>query len=48
MIPQKAFLLAGGLGERLRPLTLSMPKCLVPVGGRPLLGYWLDCSRTRA
>jgi mannose-1-phosphate guanylyltransferase len=38
----KAFLLAGGLGERLRPLTLTMPKCLVPVNGAPLLDYWLD------
>jgi mannose-1-phosphate guanylyltransferase len=38
----KAFLLAGGLGERLRPLTLSMPKCLVPINGVPLLDIWLD------
>jgi mannose-1-phosphate guanylyltransferase len=38
----RAFLLAGGLGERLRPLTLTTPKCLVPVNGRPLLAYWLD------
>jgi len=38
----KAFLLAGGRGERLRPLTLSIPKCLVPVNGAPLLGIWLD------
>jgi mannose-1-phosphate guanylyltransferase len=37
----KVFLLAAGLGTRLRPLTESMPKCLVPIGGRPLLGYWL-------
>lgn len=42
----KAFLLAGGLGERLRPLTRSMPKCLVPIDGVPLLAYWLDlCAR---
>jgi mannose-1-phosphate guanylyltransferase len=42
----KAFLLAGGLGERLRPLTLSMPKCLVPINGTPLLAYWLElCAR---
>ncbi|MEZ5317443.1 MAG: nucleotidyltransferase family protein [Vicinamibacterales bacterium] len=41
----KAFLLAGGRGERLRPLTLSLPKCLVPVGGRPLLAIWLDLCR---
>ena len=38
----KAFLLAGGLGERLRPLTLTMPKCLVPINGVPLLDIWLD------
>jgi mannose-1-phosphate guanylyltransferase len=42
----KAFLLAGGLGERLRPLTLRMPKCLVPVRGMPLLEIWLRlCER---
>lgn len=39
---ERAFLLAGGRGERLRPLTLSMPKCLVPINGTPLLAIWLD------
>lgn len=30
-------LMAGGLGKRLRPLTETMPKPMLPVGGRPLL-----------
>ena len=43
----KAFLLAGGHGTRLRPLTDSVPKCLVPIRGRPLLDIWLElCARS--
>jgi mannose-1-phosphate guanylyltransferase len=38
----KALLLAGGLGTRLRPLTFTVPKCLVPIKGQPLLKLWLD------
>ena len=42
----KAFLLAGGLGERLRPLTLTIPKCMVPICGVPILDIWLGlCER---
>jgi len=37
----KAFLLAAGLGSRLRPFTNIWPKCLMPINGYPLLGYWL-------
>jgi mannose-1-phosphate guanylyltransferase len=38
----KVLLLAGGLGTRLRPITDALPKCLVPIAGRPLLDYWFD------
>lgn len=35
----QAVILAGGLGTRLRPLTLDVPKPMVPVRGRPYLEY---------
>jgi histidinol-phosphate phosphatase family protein len=38
----KALLLAAGLGTRLRPLTNSVPKCLIPIAGRPLLDIWIQ------
>jgi len=38
----KAFLLAAGLGTRLRPITDRIPKCLVPICQKPLLGWWID------
>jgi len=38
----KAFLLAAGLGTRLRPITDSTPKCMLRIGDRPLLDIWLD------
>ena len=41
----KAFLLAAGHGTRLRPLTDSVPKCLVPIRNRPLLDIWLELLR---
>ena len=38
----KAFLLAAGRGERLRPLTDFVPKCLLRIDGQPLLQIWLE------
>ncbi|HYL86764.1 MAG TPA: nucleotidyltransferase family protein [Candidatus Angelobacter sp.] len=36
----KAFLLAGGLGTRLKPLTDGTAKCLLPIQGTPMLKIW--------
>jgi len=41
----KAFLLAGGHGTRLKPLTDNIPKCLLPVCGTPMLQIWFDLCR---
>ncbi len=37
-----ALILAGGKGERLRPLTDSLPKPMVPVCGKPILEYQVE------
>lgn len=37
--------MAGGLGTRLRPLTLTTPKPLLPVAGRPMVEHVLDLAR---
>ena len=38
----KAVILAGGYGTRLRPLTLSTPKAMIPLVNRPVIDYILD------
>ena len=40
--PIKAIILAAGEGKRLRPLTLSVPKCLVKIEQKSLLQIWLE------
>jgi mannose-1-phosphate guanylyltransferase len=42
MPPCRAFLLAAGMGTRLKPLTNKIPKCLLPIGDKPLLQIWLE------
>lgn len=39
ILPVTAVLMAGGKGERLRPLTLTTPKPLLPIGGKPIIDY---------
>lgn len=38
-VPVDAVLMAGGRGERLRPMTLTRPKPLLEVGGKPIIDY---------
>lgn len=38
----KALLLSAGIGSRLRPITDTIPKCLVEIDKKPLLEYWIE------
>lgn len=44
-VAPKAVILGGGQGSRLRPMTCQLPKPLVPVGNKPVMGYCLDLLR---
>ena len=41
----KAVILAGGLGTRLRPLTISKPKPMLPVGEKPILEHLIEWTK---
>ena len=45
-LPKIAFVLGAGLGERLRPMTLSTPKPLMPIWNRPILAHTLALLET--
>ncbi len=40
-----ALIIAGGRGERLRPLTDDIPKPMIPINGKPMLSYQVEWMR---
>ena len=44
---EQAVILAGGLGERLRPLTDNIPKPLVPIEDKPFIKYVIEDLRSK-
>lgn len=42
---KKAFILAGGLGTRLRPITLELSKLILPVQGKPCLQWNIELAK---
>jgi NDP-sugar pyrophosphorylase family protein len=43
----KAFVLAGGAGTRLSPLTSYIPKGMIPIGGKPFIDYVVEYLSTQ-
>ena len=43
----QAFIFAAGLGTRLRPITDTMPKALVPIANRPLIEHVIECLQSQ-
>ncbi len=46
LLPLTAIIMAGGKGERLRPLTLTTPKPLLKIAGKPIIDYNVDLLRS--
>lgn len=46
MIVDQAMILAAGKGKRLQPLTLTTPKPLIPLQGKPILAYGVERLKT--
>ena len=44
-MPETIIMLCGGLAKRMRPLTEEIPKCMIPINGKPLLDYHLKFLR---
>jgi len=42
ILPLECMIMAGGRGERLRPLTDDTPKPMLPLGGKPILEHNID------